>query len=369
MSEGPAAGSRARLHFAPRVVPVQSGVSGERAPALSPWLQRVAKVPPAPAERKPKLLDQVREVIRTRHYSVRTEEAYVHGIKRFIVFHHKRHPRELGKEEVEQFLTALAVDRHVSAATQNQALHALLFLYRNVLVQELGWLDNIVPAKRPQRLPTVLTREEVRVLLGALDGVPWLLANLLYGAGLRVAEGLRLRVKDIDFTANHIVVREGKGDKDRITMLPSVVKVPLSAHLVQVRALHQQDLARGYGRVALPDALERKYRNAACEWGWQWVFPAAHLSIDPRSGIQRRHHLLASVPQRALREAARKVGLAKPAHPHILRHSFATHLLEAGYDIRTIQELLGHRDVSTTMIYTHVLNRGGRGVASPADHL
>jgi integron integrase len=318
---------------------------------------------------KPKLLDQVRHVLRFRHYSYQTEKTYVHWITRFLFFHHKRHPREMGKAEVEQFLTALAVDRHVSAATQNQASHALLFLYREVLAQELGWLDNIIRAKRPQRLPTVLTREEVRALLGALDGIPWLLANILYGAGLRLIEGLRLRVKDIDFTANHIVVREGKGDKDRITMLPTVVKEPLTAHLVQIRALHQQDLARGFGRVALLDALDRKYRNAANEWSWQWVFPASQISVDPRSGIQRRHHLYESVPQRALRDAARKVGLTKPAHPHILRHSFATHLLEAGYDIRAIQELLGHRDVSTTMIYTHVLNRGGRGVASPADRL
>ncbi len=318
---------------------------------------------------KPKLLDHVRHILRFRHYSYQTEKTYIHWIKRFIFFHNKRHPREMGKEEVEQFLTSLAVDRHVSAATQNQALHALLFLYREVLAQELGWLNDIVPAKRPQRLPTVLTQKEVRTLLGAVHGVPWLIANLLYGAGLRLTEGLRLRVKDIDCTANHIVVREGKGDKDRITMLPTVVKEPLTAHLVQVRALHQQDLARGFGRVALPDALDRKYRNAAAEWGWQWVFPASHLSIDPRSGIQRRHHLQESVPQRALRDAARKVGLTKPANPHILRHSFATHLLEAGYDIRTIQELLGHSDVSTTMIYTHVLNRGGHGVASPADRL
>jgi integron integrase len=328
---------------------------------------------PPPADlsvvRKPKLLDQVRSTIRFRHYSYQTEKTYVHWIKRFIFFHHMRHPREMGKEEVEHFLTALAVDRHVSAATQNQALHALLFLYREVLAQELGWLSDIVPANRPQRLPTVLTQQEVRSLLGAVQGVPWLVANLLYGAGLRLTEGLRLRVKDIDFTANHIVVREGKGDKDRITMLPSVVKEPLAAHLTRVRTLHQYDLARGFGRVALPDALDRKYRNAAGEWGWQWVFPASHLSVDPRSGIHRRHHLYESVPQRALREAARQVGLTKPAHPHILRHSFATHLLEAGYDIRTIQELLGHRDVSTTMIYTHVLNRGGRGVASPADRL
>ena len=318
---------------------------------------------------KPKLLDQVRHVLRVRHYSYQTEKTYVHWIKRFIVFHHMRHPCEMGKDEVEQFLTALAVDRHVSAATQNQALHALLFLYRDVLAQGLGWLNNIVPAKHALRLPTVLTQQEVRALLGALDGIPWLIANLLYGAGLRLTEGLRLRVKDIDFTANHVVVREGKGDKDRITMLPSVVKEPLTAHLVRVRALHQRDLAHGFGSVALPHALDRKYPNASTEWGWQWVFPASHISVDPRSGIQRRHHLYESVPQRALKEAARKIGLTKPANPHILRHSFATHLLEAGYDIRTIQELLGHRDVSTTMIYTHVLNRGGRGVASPADRL
>ena len=317
----------------------------------------------------PRLLDRVRDAIKRRHYTYRTEQSYVHWIRRFILYSGKRHPREMGKAEVEQFLTALAVERHVSAATQNQALNALLFLYRHVLELELGWLTDVVPAKRPQRLPTVLTPPEVRRLLSAVHGTPWLIVNLLYGAGLRLTEGLRLRVKDLDFTTNQIVVREGKGDKDRITMLPSVVKEPLMVHLTRVRTLHQQDLESGFGRVALPDALERKYRNAAAEWGWQWVFPAAHLSVDPRSGIQRRHHLSPAVPQQALKEAARQVGLSKPAHPHILRHSFATHLLEAGYDIRTIQELLGHQDVSTTMIYTHVLNRGGRGVASPADRL
>jgi integron integrase len=337
-------------------------------------LQRASPAPsPGPhissEGQKPKLLDQVRSVLRVRRYSYRTEQTYIHWIKRFIFFHHKRHPSDMGKEEVEQFLTALAVDRHVSAATQNQALHALLFLYQQVLAQEIGWLNDLVPAKRPQRLPTVLTREEVRILLDALNGIPWLIANLLYGAGLRLTEGLRLRVKDINFSANQIVVREDKGDKDRMTMLPTVVKEPLAIHLKRVRILHQQDLARGFGRVALPDALDRKYRNAASEWGWQWVFPAVHLSIDPHSGVQRRHHLSQSIPQSALREAARKVGITQPAHPHILRHSFATHLLEAGYDIRTIQELLGHRDVSTTMIYTHVLNRSGRGVTSPADRL
>jgi integron integrase len=271
--------------------------------------------------------------------------------------------------EIGQFLSHLATDKHVSASTQNQALNAIVFLYHHVLDLNPGWIDTLVRAKRPQRLPVVLTKDEVKALLGAMSGVPWLIANLLYGAGLRLTEGLRLRVKDIDFTVNHIIVREGKGDKDRITMLPTVVKEPLTAHLARIRALHQHDLERGFGRVALPEALERKYRNAAAEWGWQWVFPAPHLSVDPRSGVQRRHHLQESIPQRALREAARKVGFTKPAHPHILRHSFATHLLEAGYDIRTIQELLGHRDVSTTMIYTHVLNRGGRGVASPADRL
>ena len=222
----------------------------------------------------------------------------------------------MGKEEIEQFLTSLANDTSAQPRRTRRS-HALLFLYREVLAKELGWLDDIVAAKRPQRLPTVLTREEVRALLSALDGMPWLIANLLYGAGLRLTEGLRIRIKDIDFTANHIVVREGKGDKDRVTMLPSVVKEPLTAHLVQVRALPQQDLTRGFGRVALPDALDRKYRNAASEWGWQWVFPASHISVDPRSGIQRRHHLHESVPQRAFREAARKVGLSKPANPHI----------------------------------------------------
>jgi integron integrase len=304
-----------------------------------------------------------------RHYSLRTEDTYIHWIKRFIFFHNKRHPRDMSAAEIGQFLSHLATDKHVSASTQNQALNAIVFLYHHVLDLNPGWIDTLVRAKRPQRLPVVLTKDEVKALLGAMSGVPWLIANLLYGAGLRLTEGLRLRVKDIDFTVNHIIVREGKGDKDRITMLPTVVKEPLTAHLARIRALHQHDLERGFGRVALPEALERKYRNAAAEWGWQWVFPAPHLSVDPRSGVQRRHHLQEPIPQRALREAARKVGFTKPAHPHILRHSFATHLLEAGYDIRTIQELLGHRDVSTTMIYTHVLNRGGRGVASPADRL
>jgi integron integrase len=322
-----------------------------------------------PAGRTPKLLDQVREAIRTRHYSLRTEEAYVQWIKRFILFHGKRHPLEMGAQEITQFLSALAVDGHVSASTQNQALCALLFLYRHVFDQNVGWLDGVVHAKRPQRLPVVLARQEVKALLEALEGVNWLMASLLYGAGLRLLECLRLRVKDLDFSSNQILVREGKGNKDRRTMLPAIMKGPLAAHLERVRQVHKRDLGRGYGKVYLPDALARKYPQADREWGWQWVFPASQLSLDPRSGEQRRHHLHESVLQRAIKEAARKTGLTKPASCHTLRHSFATHLLEDGYDIRTIQELLGHRDVKTTMIYTHVLNRGGKGVHSPIDRL
>lgn len=322
-----------------------------------------------PAAQKPKLLDQVRAAIRMRHYSLRTEETYVHWIKRFIVFHGKRHPAEMGEVEIGQFLSALAVEQHVSASTQNQALNALLFLYRHVLDLNPGWIDNVVRAKRPQRLPVVLRKHEVKALLDALAGVHWIMGHLLYGAGLRLMECLRLRVKDIDFNANHIVVREGKGNKDRLTMLPLAVKASLAAHLAHVRALHQQDLARGFGRVYLPDALHRKYPNAPKEWGWQWAFPATQISVDPRSGAQRRHHLHEVVLQRAVRTAARQAGLIKPVGCHTLRHSFATHLLEDGYDIRTIQELLGHKDVSTTMIYTHVLNRGGKGVTSPSDRL
>jgi integron integrase len=275
----------------------------------------------------------------------------------------------MGEKEITQFLSALAIDRQVSASTQNQALCALLFLYREVLARPFSWLDDVVRAKRPQRLPVVLTRQEVKELLGTLEGVHWIMGHLLYGAGLRLLECLRLRVKDVDFSANHIVVREGKGNKDRITMLPLSVKAPLIAHLARVRELHQQDLAHGFGSVYLPDALHRKYPNAPKEWGWQWIFPATQISVDPRSGEHRRHHLHEVVLQRAVRGAARRVGLIKPVGCHTLRHSFATHLLEDGYDIRTIQELLGHKDVSTTMIYTHVLNRGGKGVTSPADRL
>jgi integron integrase len=320
-------------------------------------------------ERRPKLLDQVRNAIRTRHYSWRTEQTYVQWIKRFIFFHNKKHPLQMGQQEVTQFLSALAVEKRVSASTQSQALSALLFLYRDVLDQELPWLHDVVRAKRPQRLPVILSRTEVRDLLDHLQGEKWLMATLLYGTGLRLMECLRLRVKDVDFARNHITVREGKGNKDRLTMLPTAVKELLARHLEEVREQHERDLAHGFGCVALPDALERKYPNANREWSWQWVFPATQVSVDPRSRVQRRHHLHESVLHRAIKEATRRAGIPKPVSCHTLRHSFATHLLEDGYDIRTVQELLGHKDVSTTMIYAHVLNRGGQGVHSPADRL
>ena len=324
---------------------------------------------PLPSAPKPKLLDQVRLAIRARHYSYRTEKAYVHWIKRFIFFHNKRHPAEMGEAEIARFLSSLASDGHVSASTQNQALNALLFLYKEVLNKQIGFVDGIVRAKRPHRLPVVLTRQEIRSILRCLDGSNWLMAMLLYGAGLRLLECLRLRVKDIDFTSNQILVRAGKGDKDRHTMLPAAVKEPLGKHLDSVKRLHRRDLERGLGRVSLPNALERKYPNAGKEWGWQWVFPATTHFIDRVTGEKRRHHLHESVLQKAIKEAVCQSGVNKPASPHTFRHSFATHLLENGYDIRTVQELLGHRDVSTTMIYTHVLNRGGKGVFSPADRL
>jgi integron integrase len=315
----------------------------------------------------PKLLDQVRGKIRLKHYSIRTEQAYVDWIKRFILHFGKRHPRELGAADVEAFLTHLAVAGNVAASTQNQAKSALLFLYREVLETELPWLDNVERARAPKRLPVVLTRDEVHAVLSRLSGTHWLIASLLYGAGLRIMEALRLRVKDMEFSRKEILVRDGKGFKDRVTMLPAALAAPLADHLKRVKALHGQDLAAGRGAVYLPYALERKYPGAARDWAWQYVFPSANLSEDPRSGIERRHHLQDQAVQRAMRQAVRDAGVDKPATPHTLRHSFATHLLEGGYDIRTVQELLGHADVSTTMIYTHVLNKGGRGVTSPLD--
>lgn len=316
-----------------------------------------------------RLLDQVRGKIRLKHYSIRTEQAYVDWIRRFILHFGKRHPRELGAAEVAAFLTHLAVAGKVAAATQNQAKSALLFLYREVLEVELPWLDNVERAKAPKRLPVVLTRDEVQALLSRLEGTHWLMASLLYGAGLRLMECLRLRVQDVDFGRKEILVRDGKGFKDRVTMLPAALAAPLRTHLERVRELHRQDLAAGYGAVYLPYALERKYPGAARDWGWQYVFPSAKLAVDPRSGETRRHHVQDQALQRAVKQAVRDADLTKPATPHTLRHSFATHLLEGGSDIRTVQELLGHSDVSTTMIYTHVLNKGGRGVTSPLDRL
>jgi integron integrase len=305
--------------------------------------------------------------MRLKHYSYRTEQAYVDWIRRFILFHHKRHPQEMGAQEIEAFLTHLAVHENVAASTQNQALQAILFLYREVLGREITEPIQAMRARKPKRLPTVLTREEVLLLFNQMSGIHKLIAQLLYGSGLRLMEALRLRVKDLDFEYRTITVRDGKGEKDRITILPDLLQDPLRHHLEQVRRLHQQDLAQGYGAVYLPEALARKYPNAEREWGWQWVFPSPRLSLDPRAGIIRRHHLDPSSVQRAIREAARAAGITKPVTPHTLRHSFATHLLETGYDIRTVQELLGHKDVRTTMIYTHVLQRGGRAVRSPLD--
>jgi integron integrase len=290
-------------------------------------------------------------------------------VKRFIFFHHVRHPQEMAEPEINAFLTHLAVQEKVSASTQNQALSALLFLYRHILGRSVGDLGEVVRARRPTRLPVVLTREEVKAVLGLLTGDKWLMASLMYGAGLRVLECLRLRIQDVDLAAKQILVRDGKGFKDRRTMLPEAVKGALQQHLVRVRQVHQRDLADGYGRVAMPEALGRKYPNAPSAWGWQWVFPQEQRWINPATGEQGRHHVDESLVQRAVQTAVRKSGIAKHATCHTFRHCFATHLLESGYDIRTVQELLGHKDVKTTMIYTHVLNKGGLGVRSPVDAL
>ena len=344
-------------------------------------------VPPSPPPGQPRLLDRVREAIRARHYSLRTEEAYVGWIRRFILFHQKRHPIEMAEPEINAFVTHLAVQSSIGASTQTQALSALMFLYRHVLRKPLPDLDTVIRAKRPGRLPSVLTRSEVRRILGRMNGTPRLVATLLYGTGIRLLECLRLRVKDLEFGNNRIIVRDTKGGEDRVVPFPVVARAEMPSWLSRVKRIHDGDLADGFGSVYLPDAIARKFPGSEREWGWQYVFPGEHRSHDPRGKElrrrpgsaapvltptgqpERRHHLHETVIQRALRRAVLDVGISRRISCHTFRHSFATHLLEEGYDIRTIQELLGHRDVKTTMIYTHVLNRGGRGVKSPVDLL
>lgn len=322
-----------------------------------------------PGRASPRLYGKIVEVLRTGHYSPRTEKSYVHWIGRYLRFHEGKHPRELAEEDVNRFLSDLATTKNVAAATQNQALAAVLFLYRHVLDQPLGRVEGIVRAKRPKRVPVVLTRDEVGELLSELSGTSRLVCMLMYGSGLRVSEAVSLRVKDLDFGRGEIRVRDAKGGRDRVTMLPDAVHEPLKEHLRRVRLQHERDLERGLGRVPLPGALARKYPNADREWPWQWVFPARSHFVDGGTGVRHRWHLHPSVVRKALTAAGRRTGIAKPVKPHAFRHSFATHLLEDGYDIRTVQELLGHRSVKTTMIYTHVLNRGGHGVLSPLDRI
>ena len=315
-----------------------------------------------------KLLDQYREVLRNRHYSLRTEDTYIGWVRQYILYHHKRHPSEMGVAEINDFITYLVNQKTVAASTQNQAISAILFLYRNVLNIQLDEkaLIPIRPTK-PKRVPTVLSREEAKKVIAKMDGIYKMMAQLMYGSGLRLMEVMRLRVKDLDFANRQITVRDGKGENDRVTMFPDVLLEPLRLHLKQVKAQHDLDLARGYGTVYLPYALERKYPNANREFAWQYVFPAPVLSIDPITGVKRRHHLNEANLQRTVKQAARNALIDKRVSPHTCRHSFATHLLENGYDIRTVQELLGHKDVKTTMIYTHVLQRGGLAVKSPLD--
>lgn len=315
----------------------------------------------------PKLLDQLRESLRVRHYARRTEEAYCHWVKRYIYFHGVRHPREMAEPEINAFLTHLAVKDKVSASTQNQALSALLYLYRHVLEVDVGDLGEVIRARKRKRLPVVLTVAEVRVILDQLEGDKKLMVTLMYGSGLRLMECLRLRVQDLDFSSRELLIRDGKGGKDRRTMLPESLILPLQEHLEKVRELHNKDLHDGWGKVPLPNALDRKYPNAPWEWRWQWVFPQLNRWKNTKIGEQGRHHMHETILQRAVRGAVLRAKIVKRVGCHTFRHCFATHLLEAGYDIRTIQELLGHKDVSTTMIYTHVLNKGGKGVKSPVD--
>lgn len=316
---------------------------------------------------KLKFLDQCREAMRFKHFSPRTEEAYLHWIRRYILFHGKRHPKEMGAGEIKAFLTHLAAREHVSASTQNQALNGLVFMYRQVVGVEPGVFSDFERAKRPERIPVVLSREEVRSLLEQLDGTQGLIGRFLYGTGVRLLEGLRMRVKDLDFARGQVIVRGGKGDKDRVTILPESLNEALRAHLHRVRELHERDLATGFGEVWLPGNIRAKWPKAGREWAWQWVFPSAELSIDPETRVRRRHHVTDAAVQRAIKLAAGRAGLMKRVTPHVLRHSFATHLLEGGTDIRTVQDLLGHKDVSTTQIYTHVMAKPGLGVRSPLD--
>jgi len=341
--------------------------AGSRGPKPPLAEVNVASTPQGKPE--PRLLDKLRDAIRVRHYSIRTEEAYVQWVRRFIVFSKLRHPLDMGPDEVAAFLTHLAVDRDVGASTQNQAKSALLFLYRVVLNVALPWLDEIVSAKDGRRLPVVLTSTEVRSLLNELSGTSGLVVSMLYGTGMRLMEGLRFRVKDVGIERRELTVRDGKGSHDRVTVLPENLVLPLQAQIAKAKALHLRDLEAGAGRVWLPDALAVKYPHAALSWGWQWVFPSSNFSQDPRTGLRLRHHMHDTTIQKAVAVAAKRAGIVKPCSPHIMRHSFATHLLQSGYDIRTVQELLGHSDVKTTMIYTHVLNRGGRGVRSPLDQI
>lgn len=351
-------------HMAPKPLP---GVSPSRLPKAHDSAVDRGTKPTFPALRETRLLDLIRDRICLKHYSIRTERAYLGWIERFLLSFQDRHPRDLGVVEVEHFLTVLATKFQVSASTQSQALSALLFLYREVLGLNLPWLENVTRAKVPQRLPVVLDRTEVRNLLNQLDGREWLMAGLLYGTGMRLMECVRLRIKDVDFARSEIIIRNGKGAKDRITMLPRSLHEGLARQVERARAEHERDLNSGFGEVHLPHALSRKYPNAAREPGWQYMFPATQRSNDPRSDAERRHHIDEQVLQRAVKSAVKRAGIVKLASCHTLRHSFATHLLEAGYDIRTVQELLGHKDVTTTQIYTHVLNRGPGGVLSPLD--
>ncbi len=315
----------------------------------------------------PKLLDIVSTELRTRHYSIRTEKAYLGWIKRFILFHNKQHPSSLGKSEISSFINYLAIKKKVSASTQNQALQSILFLYKQILKIEIGWIEEIKRVERIKHIPVVFSRKEAKIILSHMKGVTRLIASLLYGSGLRLNECLRLRVKDIDFDYKQIIIRDGKGEKDRRTTLPLSLVPALQRQIKKVKTIHQEDLKKGFGKAPLPYALSQKYPNAGKEFGWQFLFPTENLSFDEKQKFKFRYHVHSSTIQKAIKEALKKSEITKPGSPHTFRHSFATHMLETGYDIRTVQELLGHKDVRTTMIYTHVLNKGGLGVRSPLD--